>query len=78
MDYTLDCTPSSAGYRRDDTLQEDRCTLRTGSAAQAIAAINNLILGLLLRGGVTNVPDARRDFEADPKAAVALILGRPG
>ena len=65
-------------YRRDDTFKEDRCTLRTGHAAQAMAAINNLVLGLLLRRGVTNVPDARRDFEADPKAAVALILGRPG
>ncbi len=42
-----------------------------------MATLNNLVLGLLLRRGVTNVPDARRDFEADPKAAVALILERP-
>lgn len=65
-------------YRRDDTLKEDRCTLRTGHAAQAMAAINNLVLGLLLRRGVRNVPDARRDFEAGPRAGLALILGRPG
>jgi predicted transposase YbfD/YdcC len=64
-------------YRRDDTLKEDRCTLRTGHAPQLMAAINNLVLGLLLRCGVTNVPDARRDFEADPKAGLVLILGRP-
>lgn len=64
-------------YRRDDTLREDRCTLRRGHAAQAMAAINNLVLGLLLPRGVTNVPDARRDFDADPKAAWALILSRP-
>jgi predicted transposase YbfD/YdcC len=64
-------------YRRDDTLKEDRCTLRTGHAAQAMAVINNVILGLLLRRGVKNVPDARRDFAADPKLALQLILGGP-
>jgi predicted transposase YbfD/YdcC len=64
-------------YRRDDTLKEDRCTLRIGHAPQVMAAINNLVLGLLLRRGVTNVPDARRDFEADPGAGLALILGHP-
>jgi hypothetical protein len=65
-------------YRRDDTLQEDRCTLCTGHAPQAMATINNLVLGLLLGRGVTNVPDARRDIEANPQAGLALILGRPG
>lgn len=64
-------------YRRDDTLKEDRCTLRRADAAQAMAAINNVILGLLLRRGVTNVPDVRRSFAADPKQALQLILGRP-
>ncbi len=61
-------------YRRDDTLKEDRCTLRRGHAAEAIAVINNVILGLLLRRGVKNVPDARRDFDADPKQAFNLIV----
>jgi predicted transposase YbfD/YdcC len=64
-------------YRRDDTLKEDRCTLRTGHAAQAMAALNNLVLGLLAQRGITEVPDARRDFEADPKSALPLIFGRP-
>ena len=64
-------------YRRDDTLKEDRCTLRRADAAEAMAAINNVILGLLLRRGVTNVPDVRRSFAADPKQALQLILGRP-
>jgi hypothetical protein len=59
-------------------LKEDRCTLRTGHAPQVMAAINNLVLDLLLRRGVKNVPDARRDCEADPRAGLALILGRPG
>ncbi len=65
-------------YRRDDTLREDRCTLRIGHAAEAMAIINNLVLGLLLRRGVTNVPDARRDFDANPKQAFDLIVGRAG
>jgi predicted transposase YbfD/YdcC len=64
-------------YRRDDTLREDRCTLRTGHASEAMAVINNLVLGLLLRRGVKNVPDARRDYGADPKRALPLILERP-
>lgn len=64
-------------YRRDNTLQEDHCTLRRGHAAQAMAVINNVLLGLLLRQGVTNVPDARRNFAADPKQALPLILARP-
>ena len=65
-------------YRRDVTFKEDRGRFRIGRGAQAMAAINNLVLGLLLRRGVTNVPDARLDYDADPKAALALILGRPG
>ncbi len=64
-------------YRRDDTLKEDRCTLRRPHAAPARAALNNLVLGLRLPGGVTNVPDVRREFDADPSAAGALILERP-
>lgn len=65
-------------YRRDDTFREDRCTLRRGHAAPMMATINNLVLGLLLPRGVTNLPDARREFDADPKAALSLILDRPG
>jgi predicted transposase YbfD/YdcC len=62
-------------YRRDDTLKEDRCTLRTGQAAEVMAVINNIILGLLLRRGVKNVPDARRNYDAEPQQAFALIMG---
>lgn len=61
-------------YRRDDTLKEDRCTLRREQAPEAMAVLNNLVLGLLLRRGVKNVPDARRDFAANPKQALDLIL----
>lgn len=63
-------------YRRDDTLKEDRCTLRLGHAAEAMAVLNNLVLGLLLRRGVKNVPDVRRDYAAHPKLALPLIFQR--
>jgi predicted transposase YbfD/YdcC len=63
-------------YRRDDTLKEDRCTLRTGHAAEMMALINNLVLGLLARHGVTNVADARREYADDPHLALDLILNR--
>jgi predicted transposase YbfD/YdcC len=68
---------NSLHYCRDDTLREDRCTLRTGSAPRAIAAINNLLLGLLRHKGVTNVPDARRLFAARPEEAWKLIISCP-
>jgi predicted transposase YbfD/YdcC len=40
-------------YRRDWTLREDYCRLRTGDAAQAMAVINNLIVGLAMRQGLS-------------------------
>jgi hypothetical protein len=64
-------------YRRDDTLKDDRCTLRRRQAAPAMAAFSNPVLGLLLPRGATNLPVARREFDAAPKAAAALILERP-
>jgi predicted transposase YbfD/YdcC len=63
-------------YRRDDTLREDRCTLRTGHAAAMMAAINNLVLGILRHRGVTNVPDARRHFQRYPEEALTLVVRR--
>lgn len=64
-------------YRRDETLREDRCRLRIGHAAEVMAIINNLVLGLLLRQRVKNVPEARRRFAAYLEEALKLILGAP-
>jgi predicted transposase YbfD/YdcC len=63
-------------YRRDETLREDRCLL-TGQGAHVMAIMNNLLLGLLLRQGVTNVPDARRYYDAHPEDAAKLLLLAP-
>ena len=64
-------------YRRDETLREDHCHLRTGSAPRVMAIINNLVLGLLLRHGARNVPQQRRRFAARPHEALQLILSHP-
>jgi predicted transposase YbfD/YdcC len=63
-------------YRRDETFREDRCRL-TGQGARAMAVLNNLVLGLLRRSGVHNVPDARRYYAANLDEATALILNSP-
>jgi predicted transposase YbfD/YdcC len=63
-------------YRRDWTLREDYCRLRRGEAAQAMAVINNLIVGLALRQGFKYLPDARRKYNAQPLEGLKLILRR--
>ena len=45
--------------------------------AHVMAIINNLVLGLLLRQGVVNVPDARRHYDANPEEAARLLLLAP-
>jgi ribosomal protein S18 acetylase RimI-like enzyme len=48
-----------------------------GQGAQAMAATNNLVLGLLRKTGFETLPDARRYYAASLPAAVALILRSP-
>ena len=64
-------------YRRDDTLHEDRCRLK-GQGAQAMAVLNNLVLGLLRNKGFETVPDARRHYAANLHEAATLVLRSPG
>ena len=61
-------------YTRDVTFHEDACTLALGTAAQAIACLNTLVLGLLHLRGFTAIADARRRFSAIPAEALALVL----
>jgi predicted transposase YbfD/YdcC len=63
-------------YRRDETFREDRCTVRRGHAAQMLAAINNLVLGVLRRVGWTNIPDARRHYAAYRHESTPLVFQR--
>ncbi len=61
-------------YRRDQTLREDWYHVRTGHLPQMMAALNNLVLGLVARRGVSNVPQSRRRFAAHLAKALPLIL----
>jgi len=63
-------------YRRDWTLREDYCRLKTGNAAQAMAIINNLVIGLVRQAGFQYLPDGRRRYSAQPLEALKLILRR--
>ncbi len=63
-------------YRRDETLREDWCHLKPGQASHAMAVINNLIVGLAAQLGWTNLPAARRYFDAHPHQAQRLVLQR--
>lgn len=46
--------------RRDGSLQEDAMRTRTGEAPHVLATLNNLVLGLLGREGISNVAEAQR------------------
>jgi hypothetical protein len=61
-------------YCRDVTFHEDACTLAIGTASQAIAALNNLVLGLLHVTGFIAIASARRRFSAVPAETLALVL----
>jgi hypothetical protein len=60
-------------YRRDVTLREDHCQTRQGVAPQVLAALNNLVLGLIARAGCTNAAAARRRYAAQPDHALRLL-----
>jgi predicted transposase YbfD/YdcC len=61
-------------YRRDVTLREDATRMTIGRTGQAMACINNLILGILLnKMKLHNIPAARRYFNAYPQHALTLI-----
>ena len=53
---------NSLHYRRDVTLHEDASLVRTGRAPQVLAALNNLVCGLCVRAGITNLAALQRAF----------------
>jgi predicted transposase YbfD/YdcC len=64
-------------YRRDQTMREDWYHVRLGTAPQAMAAINNLVLGLLDKQSFRSVPEARRYYAANLDQALDLIIQSP-
>ena len=57
------------------TFQEDQTRMTHPAMGRAMACINNLVIGLLNRHGFGNHAQARRQLDADPAQALALILG---
>ena len=60
-------------YRRDVTFHEDKTRMTNKAVARAMATINNLVIALLHHQGFTNHAQARRCFDANPSAALALL-----
>ena len=61
-------------YRRDVTLREDRTRMTKGNAAQVMACLNNLVIGLVLtRTDYSYLPHARRYFNAYPERAFTIL-----
>lgn len=61
-------------YRRDQTMREDWYHVRLGTAPQAMAVINNLVLGLLDKQAFRSVPEARRYYAAHLDQALNLLV----
>lgn len=61
-------------YRRDKSLHEDATRMRNANQAQNLAALNNLIIGLLLAQGWRSLPEARRYYAGCLPAALKLVF----
>ena len=61
-------------YRRDVTLREDGTRLTVGAAGHNMAILNNLLIGLCIHNGLTNIAKARRMLCAHPMIAMQLIV----
>ncbi len=65
---------SGLHYRRDVTLREDYTRMTKGHMGQAMACLNNLLLGILLsKKKYRTIPTARRYFNAHPEEAFHLF-----
>ena len=62
-------------YRRDVTFHEDQTRMTKGCIGQAMACLNNLVLGILLnKMKYRYLPSARRYFNAHPEHAFATLI----
>lgn len=64
---------NSSHHVRDRTFAEDACTTRTGPAPQALAALRNLIIGLLHCTGERNLASATRRYNRNEPATLRLL-----
>jgi hypothetical protein len=61
-------------HRRDVTFHEDHTRQTRGNAGHVMAILNNLVIGLLRRNGVTNLAQARLTYAADLPSALHLVV----
>lgn len=62
-------------YRRDVTFEEDQTRMTDKKMGRAMAIINNLVISLINSQGYSNHAQARREYNASPGKALALISG---
>ena len=60
-------------YVRDVTLGEDGSQVRTGSAPEVMAALRNVVIGMLRAAGWVNIAAGLRDIGWQPGAALRLL-----
>jgi len=60
---------------RDVSLGEDSCRVRTGEAAEVLAALRNAALWLMRSSGLTAIASALRRHAANPFEALELLTG---
>jgi predicted transposase YbfD/YdcC len=58
---------------RDVTFAEDASQVRTGSAPQTMAALRNLVIGVLSRAGPVSLAAALRHHSRDPRRPLATL-----
>lgn len=58
---------------RDVTFDEDRCRVRKGAAAQAMASLRNLAIALLRLAGAANIARGLRHLTRHIEKALRLI-----
>jgi predicted transposase YbfD/YdcC len=68
---------SGLHYRRDVTLLEDATRMTDGHAAHNLAIINNLTVSIASLAGYDNLAQARRFWDADLPATLALLVSAP-
>lgn len=61
-------------WRRDATLEEDRCGVRLDPVAAMLAVLNTVVLSLMDLHQVGNVASQLRRFSAHPREAIAWVL----
>ena len=64
-------------YVRDVTMGEDGSNVRTGSAPQVMAALRNVVIGILRLSGATNIASAIRTIGWQHNGALKILGLRP-